>query len=56
VNLGDDTDTTGIVTGGLAGIHYGVDAIPKEWINTIARKDDMEGLFRGFINSLKKMR
>ena len=54
VNLGDDTDTTGIVTGGLAGIHYGVDAIPKEWINTIARKDDIEGLFRGFINSLTK--
>jgi len=36
VNLGYDTDTTGTVTGGLAGIHYGIDAIPEEWINTIA--------------------
>jgi len=49
VNLGYDTDTTGIVTGGLAGIHYGIDAIPKEWIDTIARKEDIEGLFNNFI-------
>ena len=26
INLGEDTDTTGIVTGGLAGIYYGLDA------------------------------
>mgnify|MGYP002682073547 FL=1 len=54
VNLGDDTDTTGIVTGGLAGIHYGIDEIPEEWINTIARKDDIGRLFKGFVNSMKK--
>lgn len=54
VNLGDDTDTTGIVTGGLAGVHYGIEAIPEEWVNTIARKEDIEGLFKGFINSLTK--
>jgi len=54
VNLGDDTDTTGIVTGGLAGIHYGFGAIPEEWINTIARKEDIERLFKGFVNALTK--
>ncbi len=53
VNLGDDTDTTGIVTGGLAGIHYGIDAIPEEWINTIARKEDIEKLFNNFSRILK---
>jgi len=41
VNLGEDTDTTGCVTGGLAGIHYGLKDIPKEWLNVIVRKDDI---------------
>src|SRR5690606_16378872 len=31
VNLGEDTDTTAAVTGGLAGLLYGFDAIPNEW-------------------------
>lgn len=44
VNLGGDSDTTGAVTGGLAGIYYGYDAIPKKWINQLARKDDIEVL------------
>ncbi len=41
VNLGQDTDTTAAVTGGLAGIYYGVDNIAQEWIEQIARKDDI---------------
>jgi ADP-ribosyl-[dinitrogen reductase] hydrolase len=44
VNLGNDTDTTGAVTGGLAGLLYGFENIPKEWINEIARKDEIENL------------
>lgn len=35
VNLGDDTDTTAAVAGGLAGIIYGYDNIPKKWIATL---------------------
>lgn len=31
VNLGDDTDTIGALTGGLAGIIYGYEKIPNEW-------------------------
>ena len=44
VNLGEDTDTTGAVAGGLAGIYYGFESIPEEWVNQIARKDDIEEL------------
>lgn len=44
VNLGDDTDTTGAVTGGLAGLLYGYDAIPQKWIAQLARKEDIEDL------------
>lgn len=44
VNLGEDTDTTGAVTGGLAGLLYGYDTIPKSWLQKMARKDDIEDL------------
>lgn len=39
VNLGDDTDTVGAVTGGLAGLFYGFDDIPSQWIQVIQRKE-----------------
>lgn len=39
VNLGCDTDTVGAVTGGLAGIMYGLDGIPKEWIEALRGKE-----------------
>jgi ADP-ribosyl-[dinitrogen reductase] hydrolase len=32
VNQGGDADTTGAITGGLAGAYYGVDAIPRRWV------------------------
>ncbi len=41
VNLGGDTDTTGAVTGGLAGIYYGFSNIPERWVESIARKDEI---------------
>jgi ADP-ribosylglycohydrolase len=41
VNLGDDTDTSGSVTGGMAGLFYGSEAIPQLWIESIARKEDI---------------
>lgn len=44
INLGDDTDTTASVTGGLAGLLYGIDNIPKEWLDKLARRDDIENL------------
>jgi ADP-ribosylglycohydrolase len=44
VNLGEDTDTTGAVTGGLAGLLYGFVNIPKKWTKQIARHDDIENL------------
>ncbi|MGQ9643784.1 MAG: ADP-ribosylglycohydrolase family protein [Ignavibacterium sp.] len=44
VNLGNDTDTTGAVTGGLEGLLYGIDNIPTNWIKQIARNDEIENL------------
>ena len=39
--MGDDTDTVGAITGALAGIIYGSDSIPNEWLDVLARKDDI---------------
>ena len=44
VNLGDDTDTTGAVAGGLAGLLYGAAAIPAGWLTVLARRTDIEEL------------
>ncbi|MCI1187335.1 ADP-ribosylglycohydrolase family protein [Hymenobacter sp. DH14] len=46
VNLGDDTDTTGAVAGGLAGLAYGEAGIPAEWLAVLARRADIEDLAR----------
>lgn len=44
VNLGEDTDTTGAVTGGLAGLLFGFDNIPTNCLKQIARYDDIQNL------------
>ena len=41
VNLGDDTDTTGAVTGALAGLAYGLEGIPQEWREQLAAYDEV---------------
>jgi|GEM_PF-51085 len=52
INLGDDTDTIGAIAGGLAGIAYGIDSIPKEWIDEIAKKELINGLIDQYTKSL----
>lgn len=49
VNLGGDSDTTGAVAGGLAGVFYGASSIPKEWIDSLIKKDDILALCHRFV-------
>lgn len=53
VNLGGDTDTTAAITGGLAGIYYGIDNIPQKWILGVARKNDIDDLCERLSLTLK---
>ena len=42
VNLGDDSDTVGAITGGLAGLYYGHEGIPGEWLDKLQRREWIE--------------
>lgn len=46
VNLGDDADTVAAIAGGLAGLYYGYEEIPKDWVAVIKRRDWIEGMCR----------
>lgn len=52
INLGDDTDTVGCVTGGLSGIYYGLKSIRPSWVNGLLRKDYIESLCDMFDKSI----
>ena len=41
VNLGGDTDTIAAICGGLAGIYYGFESIPKNWIEQIPKINEI---------------
>ena len=44
ITLGHDTDTTAAVAGGIAGLLYGRDAIPKRWLQSLRARDLYEPL------------
>lgn len=53
INLGGDTDTVGAVTGAMAGIIYGIDDIPKSWLNDLYNKQYIENICDRFEKKLK---
>lgn len=56
-NIGNDTDTIGAIAGSMAGIIYGINSIPKTWINKLLRKDyliDLALRFEQATSILKK--
>jgi ADP-ribosyl-[dinitrogen reductase] hydrolase len=52
VNLGLDTDTTGMVAGGCAGLLYGLESIPAAWLDSLARKSEIEALILRFTDAV----
>lgn len=47
INLGDDTDTVAAIAGGLAGLYYGYEEIPKDWLAVIKKREWIEGMCEG---------
>lgn len=52
INLGDDTDTTATVVGGIAALHYNELDVPEEWISKLARVEDIKELSIKFENKM----
>ena len=55
VNMGSDTDTTAAVTGGLAGILYGANSIPPEWLALLAQRKYIEELAGKMYTTVSKL-
>ena len=50
VNLGNDADTTGAVVGQLAGAYYGIQSIPKAWLEKLAMRDLIQTMAERLFN------
>ncbi len=46
VLLGNDTDTTACVAGGLLGIRYGVQGIPDRWMSMLREREKADELLK----------
>jgi ADP-ribosylglycohydrolase len=51
VELGLATDTNGTAAGGLAGLLYGIEDIPPQWIDSLMRKTEIDALIAAFVDS-----
>ena len=45
IRYGHDTDTTAAIAGGLAGMRWGVEGIPAEWLAALRGRDLVDALF-----------
>lgn len=52
VLLGGDTDTNAMVTGGLAGLYYGIGDVPREWCSVLVKRDYLYSLCEEFVENL----
>ncbi|SEK93372.1 ADP-ribosylglycohydrolase family protein [Ruminococcus albus] len=49
IALGDDTDTTACITGGLAGIVFGYEGIPAKWLEELRGRSQVDELLAKWI-------
>jgi len=52
VNLGGDADTNAAVAGSLAGVIYGKEAIPREWVDVLLNKQLLDEIAEKFTCAL----
>lgn len=52
VNLGEDTDTIGAITGSINGVIYGEGSIPERWLSILKKRAYLENLSDEFIKSI----
>nr|WP_259306527.1 ADP-ribosylglycohydrolase family protein [Solobacterium moorei] len=53
-NIGGDTDTIGAIVGSMAGIYYGFESIPSNWLDKLQRKEYLMELASKFERCIKE--
>lgn len=53
ISLGNDTDTTACIAGGIAGLKFGLSGIPQRWRDNLRGKEIYEPLLDKLIESVK---
>lgn len=53
-NIGGDTDTIGAIVGSMAGIYYGFESIPSNWLDKLQRRDYLMELVDRFERSVNE--
>lgn len=51
ISLGDDTDTTACIAGGIAGLRFGINGIPQRWRDNLRGKEIYQPLLEELIKS-----
>jgi ADP-ribosyl-[dinitrogen reductase] hydrolase len=54
IGPGDDADTVGAIYGALAGAYYGFNAIPKEWVEGLVKREVVGQIADGLIELAEK--
>lgn len=54
VNLGDDADTVGAVTGQIAGAAWGQASIPDRWLETLVWREKICGLASELVGAARE--
>lgn len=49
ISLGEDTDTTACIAGGIAGLKFGIEGIPKRWRENLRGKEIYEPLLEKLV-------
>lgn len=53
VSLGEDTDTTACIAGGIAGLRFGVHAIPRRWRDALRGREIYQDLVERLVKSVE---
>jgi ADP-ribosylglycohydrolase len=51
ISLGNDTDTTAAIAGGIAGIRHGLSGIPTRWLKAMRGKSIVTPLVRHLLET-----
>ena len=55
VQLGEDTDTTAAITGGVASLYYGAHALPPEWVQGLIKGEELKARAQRFATVLSTL-